>query len=100
MISTLHDERTCSVDTVTEELGRGIKCCEVALSSASARTWGSKIKNAQKAHETALRFVHRARLSEHQAHRINQRIKHLKTLLEELNVGGGSQPREHLSKRC
>jgi len=85
MISTLHDERTCSVDTVTEELGRGIKCCEVALSSASARTWGNKIRNARKAHDTAMRFVHRARLSEQEANRINQRINHLKTLLEELN---------------
>ena len=98
MAITFHDERTCSVDIVTEELGWGIRCCEVALSSASARTWGGKIKNAQKAHETALRFVHRVRLSEHEAHRINQRIKHLKTLLEELNVGGGLQPREHLSR--
>ena len=84
MVSTLHDERACSVDIVNEELGRGIKFCEVALSSASARTWGGKIKNAQKAHETALRFMHRVSLSEQEAHRINQRINHLKTLLEEL----------------
>ena len=85
MISTLLDERSGLARIVTEELGRGIKCCEVALSSASARTWGNKIKNARKAHDTALRFVHRARLSEQEAHRINQRINHLKTLLEELN---------------
>jgi hypothetical protein len=84
MVSTLREERSTSVRIVTEELGRGIKCCEVALSSASARTWGAKIKNAQKAHDTALRFVHRFRLSEQEAHRINQRINHLKTLLEEL----------------
>lgn len=84
MISRLLDERSELARIVTEELGRGIKCCEVALSSASARTWGNKIKNARKAHDTALRFVHRARLSEGEARRINQRINHLKTLLEEL----------------
>jgi hypothetical protein len=84
MVNTLREERSTSVRIVTEELGWGIKCCEVALSSASARTWGGKIKNAQKAHDTALRFVHRFRLSEQEAHRINQRINHLKTLLEEL----------------
>ena len=69
---------------VTEELGLGIKCCEVALSSASARTWEHKIMDAQKAHDTALRFVQRFRLSGHEEQRINQRIVHLKTLLEEL----------------
>jgi hypothetical protein len=84
MINTLREERSTSARIVTEELGWGIKCCEVALSSASARTWGGKIKNAQKAHDTALRFVRRFRLSEQEAHRINQRINHLKTLLEEL----------------
>jgi hypothetical protein len=84
MVTTLPNERNRSVGIVTEELARGIKCCEVALSSASARTWGGKIKNAQKAHDTALRFMHRSRLSEQEAHRINQRIIHLKTLLEEL----------------
>ena len=40
--------------------------------------------DAQKAHDTALRFVHRFRLSGHEEQRINQRIVHLKTLLEEL----------------
>jgi hypothetical protein len=85
MVSTLYNERSGLARIVTEELGRGIKCCEVALSSASARTWGDKINNARKAHDTALRFVHRARLSEQEAHRINQQINHLKTLLEELN---------------
>ena len=84
MVNTLREERSGSTRIVTEELGRGIKCCEVALSSASARTWGGKIKNAQKAHDTALRFVHRVRLTEQEAHRINQRIIHLRTLLEEL----------------
>ncbi len=69
---------------VTEELGLGIKCCEVTLSSASARTWERKIMDAQKAHDTALRFVRRFRLSGHEEQRINQRIVHLKTLLEEL----------------
>jgi hypothetical protein len=85
MVSTLLDERNDLARIVTEELGQGIKCCEVALSSASARAWDGKIKNAQKAHDAALRFVHRFGLSEQEAHRINQRIKHLKTLLEELN---------------
>ena len=85
MVSTVLDERSGLARIVTEELGRGIKCCEVALSSASARTWGDKIKNARKAHDAAVRFVHRVRLSEQEAHRINQRINHLKTLLEELN---------------
>jgi hypothetical protein len=84
MVSTLRDERIDLARIVTEELGRGIKCCEVALASASARTWGDKIKNARKAHDTALRFVHRVRLSEQEAHRIHQRIVHLRTLLEEL----------------
>ena len=72
------------IDFVAEELGLGIKCCEVALSSASTRTWDSKIKNAQKAHDTAQRFVHRFSLSEREAQRMNQRIIHLRTLLEEL----------------
>jgi hypothetical protein len=72
------------IGSVTEELGLGIKCCEVALSSASARTWHSKIQNAQKAHDAAQRFVHRFRLSDREAQRMNQRIIHLRTLLEEL----------------
>jgi len=72
------------INFVTEELGLGIKCCEVALSSASARTWERKLMDAQKAHDTALRFVQRFRLSGHEEQRINQRIVHLKTLLEEL----------------
>jgi hypothetical protein len=72
------------IDFVAEELGLGIKCCEVALSSASTRTWDSKIKNAQKAHDTAQRFVHRFRPSGREAQRMNQRIIHLRTLLEEL----------------
>ena len=84
MATTFLNECNRSVGIVTEELARGIKCCEVALSSASARTWGGKIKNAQKAHDTALRFIHCSRLTEQEAHRINQRIIHLKTLLEEL----------------
>jgi hypothetical protein len=67
------------VGFVTEKLGLGIKCCEVALSSGSARTWEHKIKNAQKACDTALRFVHRFDLSEHEARRLDQRITHLKT---------------------
>jgi len=46
--------------------------------------WERKIKHAQKAHDTALRFVHRFNLSEQEAQRIRQRITHLKTLLEEL----------------
>jgi hypothetical protein len=71
-------------DFVADELSLGIRCCEVALTSASARTWDSKIRNARKAHDTAQRYVHRFRLSEHEAQRINQRIVHLKTLLEEL----------------
>jgi len=84
MVSTRHNARS-GFGIVTEELGRGIKSCEVALSSGSATTWGGKIKNAQKAHDTALRFMHRFRLSGLEAHRMNQRIIHLKTLLEELN---------------
>jgi len=72
------------VGSVTEKLGSGIQCCELALSSGSARTWEHKIKNAQKAHDTALRFVHRFDFSEHEARRVNQRITHLKTLLAEL----------------
>jgi hypothetical protein len=72
------------IDFVAEELGLGIKCCEVALSSASAATWDRKIKNAQRAHDIAQRFVHRYRISGHEAERINHRIVHLKTLLAEL----------------
>jgi hypothetical protein len=73
-----------SVGSVTEKLGSCIHCCELALSSGSARTWEHKIKNAQKAHDIALRFVHRFELSEHEARRVNQRLTHLKTLLQEL----------------
>ena len=72
------------VGFVAEELGLGIKFCEVALSSGSVATWDRKIKNAQKAHEMALRFVHHFRLSGPDARRINQRISHLETLLDEL----------------
>ena len=75
---------SADINFVAEELGLGIKCCEVALSSASARTWERKIMDAQKAHDTALHFVNRSRLSWREAQRINQRIVHLKTLLEEL----------------
>lgn len=73
-----------AVGSVSKRLGLGIQCCELALSSGSARTWEHKIKNAQKAHDTALRFVQRFDLSEHEARRVNQRITHLKTLLAEL----------------
>jgi hypothetical protein len=83
---SIHAERPASagIDSLAEELGLGIKCCEVALSSASAATWDRKIKDAQRAHDTALHFVNRSRLSWREAQRINQRIVHLKTLLEEL----------------
>jgi hypothetical protein len=82
----IHADRRnlAGIDFVAEELGLGIKCCEVALSSASAATWGRKIKDAQRAHDLAQRFVHRFRISGHEAKRINHRIVHLKTLLEEL----------------
>jgi len=63
------------VGSVAEKLGLGIKCCELALSSGSARTWEHKIKNAQKAHDIALRFMHRFDLSEHEARRVNQRTQ-------------------------
>ena len=39
---------------------------------------------AQKADDTALRFVHRFDLPEQEARRVNQRITHLKILLAEL----------------
>jgi len=83
----IHADRRNStrVGFVTEKLGFSIGCCELALSSGSARTWEHKIKNAQRAHDTALRFVHRFDLSEHEARRVNQRITHLKTLLAELS---------------
>jgi hypothetical protein len=86
MVSNFHAERrtVAGIDFVAEELGLGIKCCEVALSSASATTWDRKIKNAQRAHDIAQRFVHRFRISGHEADRINHRIVRLKTLLEEL----------------
>jgi hypothetical protein len=82
----IHGDRrnSASVGFVTEKLGLGIKCCELALSSGSARTWEHKIKNAQKAHDSALRFEHRFDLSEQEARRVNQRITHLKTLLAQL----------------
>jgi hypothetical protein len=72
------------IDSVTEQLGLGIKGCEVALSSASAATWDRKIKEAQRAHDTAQRFVHRFRIPGREAERINNRMVHLKTLLAEL----------------
>jgi hypothetical protein len=77
---------TVSVGIVTEKLALGIKCCEVALSSGSARIWEHKIKNAQKVHCIAERFVHRFRLSDPDSRRINQRITHLKSLLDELQI--------------
>ena len=80
----LEGSKSAGVRVVAEELGSGIKCCEVALSSGSASVWERKIRNAQRAHDTALRFVHRFNLSGHEARHINQRITHLKTLLEEL----------------
>ena len=82
----IHADRRNStrVGFVTEKLGFSIGCCELALSSGSARTWEHKIKNAQKAHDSALRFVRRFDLSEQEAWRVNQRITHLKTLLAEL----------------
>jgi hypothetical protein len=77
-------QNSTGVGFVAEELGLGIKHCEVALSSGSAATWDRKIKDAQKAHDIAQRFVHRFRISGHEAERINHRILHLRTLLEEL----------------
>lgn len=73
-----------AIGFVAQELGLGIKYCEVALSAGSVETWHRKIENAQRAHDVALRFVHRFRLSEHEAERINHRITHLETLLDEL----------------
>jgi hypothetical protein len=72
------------VGFVAKELGLGIKYCEVALSAGSAATWQHKIKNAQRAHDVAQRFMNRFRLSGHEAERINHRISHLETLLNEL----------------
>jgi hypothetical protein len=82
----IHADRRNStrVGFVAEKLGLGIQCCELALSSGSAKAWEHKIKNAQKAHDTALRFVRRFDLSEPEARRVNERITHLKTLLAEL----------------
>ena len=83
---SIDTEHRASVDvsSVTERLGQGIRSCEVALSSASARTWDGKIKDARRAHDAAQRFVQRFRLSGHEAQRIEQRIVHLRTLLDEL----------------
>jgi hypothetical protein len=75
---------SAGIDFVAEELGLGIKRCEIALSSASAAIWDRKIKHAQRAHDVAQRFLHRFRISGYEAKRINHRIIHLKTLLEEL----------------
>ena len=52
-----HAERHASsegTDCLAEELGLGIKCCEVALSSASAATLDRKIKDAQRHLKTLL----------------------------------------------
>jgi hypothetical protein len=84
MVSKREHRSPAGIDFVAEELGLGIKCCEVALSSASSKIWHRKIKNAQKAHDIAQRFMHRFRISGHEAERINHRIAHLKTLLDEL----------------
>jgi hypothetical protein len=59
---------------VTDQLSQSIKSCELALCSASAKAWEDKIKNAQKAHYTAMRFVHRFNVSGHEAHRINREL--------------------------
>jgi hypothetical protein len=80
--TVMHSEhRKSGAGVVANQLSQSIKSCELALSSASARAWEDKIKNAQKAHYTAMRFVHRFNISGHEAHRINQRMTHLKTLL-------------------
>jgi hypothetical protein len=84
MVSKREYRSSAGIGFVAEELGLGIKCCEVALSSASSRIWDSKIKNAQKAHDIAQRFVNRFRISGHEAERISHRMAHLKTLLDEL----------------
>jgi len=84
MVSKREHRSSAGIHFVVQELSLGIKCCEVALSSASSRIWDSKINNTKKAHDIAQRFVHRFRISEHEAQRINHRIVHLKTLLEEL----------------
>jgi len=75
---TLQAEQRAPADIgfVTESR-RGIKCCEVALSSASSRNWSAKY-GCQKAHDTAQRFVHRFRLSGHEEQRISQRIATLR----------------------
>jgi hypothetical protein len=69
---------------VAEQLGLGIKCCEVALSSGSTATWERKIRDAHIARDMALRFVHQFRLSRRDDRHINQRISHLQNLLNEL----------------
>ncbi len=84
MVSKREHRSSAGIHFVVQELSLGIKCCEVALSSASSRIWDSKIKNAQKAHDIAQRFVHRFRISGPEADRVNHRIAHLKTLLDEL----------------
>jgi hypothetical protein len=47
--------------------------------------WDGKIKNAQKAHDTVLRFVRRFGLSGPEADWTNQRIVHLESLPGELS---------------
>jgi hypothetical protein len=63
----IHAEKRslAGIDFVAEQLGLGIKCREVALSSARAATWDRRIKDAQRAHDIAQRFVHRFRISGH-----------------------------------
>jgi len=76
--------RSVGAGFVTEELERSIRGCEVALSSASAGAWDRKIKNAQKTQDIALRFVRRFWLPDVELSRINRRIVHLRSLLDEL----------------
>jgi hypothetical protein len=78
------EQRKSGIGFVTNKLSQGIRFCELALSSASTRAWANEIKNAQKAHYAGARFMHRFKISGHEAHRIDQRLMHLKTLLDEL----------------
>jgi len=42
------------IDFVAEQLGLGIMCCEVALSSGSAATWGRKMRREHMTSRSAL----------------------------------------------
>jgi hypothetical protein len=75
-----------AVSLVLSELDLGATFCEVALCTQDEKTKERNIRNARKAHETALYFFQRLGLGSAEQPRFEEKTLHLKGLFERLGL--------------